>query len=83
LAKEEDLAQHWREEVVYLRSSSSRHPLIDPMQKLPHVTPLKLTRLRQPFDHPDWIFELSTIASGQSDTSQMMGVGWFHGVKRL
>jgi hypothetical protein len=49
LAKEEDLAPHWREEVIYSRSASS------PMQKLPHVTPLKLTRLRQPFDHPDWV----------------------------
>jgi hypothetical protein len=28
------------------------------MQKLPHVTPLKPTRLRQRFNHPDWVFEL-------------------------
>jgi bifunctional non-homologous end joining protein LigD len=28
------------------------------MQVLPHIAPLTLTRLREPFDHPDWIFEL-------------------------
>lgn len=28
------------------------------MNKLPHVSPLTLTRVRQPFDHPDWVFEL-------------------------
>ena len=31
---------------------------IYPMKKLPHITPLMLTRQRKPFDHPDWIFEL-------------------------
>ena len=28
------------------------------MRQLPRISPLTLTRLRQPFDHPDWIFEL-------------------------
>lgn len=28
------------------------------MRKLPRISPLTLTRLRQPFDDPDWIFEL-------------------------
>jgi len=26
--------------------------------RLPRIVPLKLTLLRQPFDHPDWVFEL-------------------------
>jgi hypothetical protein len=25
--------------------------------KLPRIVPLTLTRQREPFDHPDWIFE--------------------------
>jgi hypothetical protein len=28
------------------------------MRKLPTISPLTLTRLRAPFDHPDWTFEL-------------------------
>jgi bifunctional non-homologous end joining protein LigD len=28
------------------------------MKKLPQIKPLTLTRLRKPFDHPEWIFEL-------------------------
>jgi ATP-dependent DNA ligase len=28
------------------------------MNKLPQVSSLKLARLREPFDHPDWVFEL-------------------------
>jgi len=28
------------------------------MKKLPQILPLKLTGLREPFDHPDWLFEL-------------------------
>ncbi len=28
------------------------------MKNLPKIPPLTLTRLRQPFDDPDWIFEL-------------------------
>jgi bifunctional non-homologous end joining protein LigD len=28
------------------------------MKTLPHITPLKLTRRHEPFDHPDWLFEL-------------------------
>ena len=28
------------------------------MRKLPKIPPLKLTRRREPFDHPEWIFEL-------------------------
>jgi bifunctional non-homologous end joining protein LigD len=28
------------------------------MKKLPRITPLTLTRKREPFDHPEWIFEL-------------------------
>jgi bifunctional non-homologous end joining protein LigD len=27
-------------------------------QKLPRISPITLKRLREPFDHPDWIFEL-------------------------
>ena len=26
--------------------------------RLPRIVPLKLTLVRQPFDHPDWVFEL-------------------------
>ena len=26
--------------------------------QLPKIAPLTLTRLRKPFDHPEWIFEL-------------------------
>jgi ATP-dependent DNA ligase len=29
-----------------------------PMKKLPKISPLKLTRLRAPFDNPDWVSEL-------------------------
>jgi bifunctional non-homologous end joining protein LigD len=28
------------------------------MKQLPKIAPLTLTRLRKPFDHPEWIFEL-------------------------
>ena len=28
------------------------------MKQLPHISPLTLTRRREPFDHPDWVFEL-------------------------
>ena len=28
------------------------------MKKLPHISPLTLTRRREPFDHADWVFEL-------------------------
>ena len=28
------------------------------MKKFPTISPLSLTRLRIPFDHPDWVFEL-------------------------
>jgi bifunctional non-homologous end joining protein LigD len=28
------------------------------MKKLPRISPLTLTRRREPFDHPDWVFEL-------------------------
>jgi bifunctional non-homologous end joining protein LigD len=28
------------------------------MKKLPRITPLTLTRKREPFDHPEWLFEL-------------------------
>jgi bifunctional non-homologous end joining protein LigD len=28
------------------------------MKKLPRIAPLTLRRLREPFDHPDWVFEL-------------------------
>jgi bifunctional non-homologous end joining protein LigD len=26
--------------------------------RLPRITPIRLARLPEPFDHPDWIFEL-------------------------
>lgn len=29
-----------------------------PMRSLPTISPLKLIRKTEPFDHPDWIFEL-------------------------
>jgi bifunctional non-homologous end joining protein LigD len=28
------------------------------MKNLPRIAPLKLTRRKEPFDHPDWLFEL-------------------------
>jgi bifunctional non-homologous end joining protein LigD len=28
------------------------------MKVLPQITPMTLSRQREPFDHPDWIFEL-------------------------
>lgn len=28
------------------------------MKLLPHISPLTLIRRREPFDHPDWVFEL-------------------------
>ena len=28
------------------------------MKALPQISPMTLSRLREPFDHPDWIFEL-------------------------
>lgn len=34
------------------------HQTFIPMNKLPLVSPLTLTRLREPFDNPEWIFEL-------------------------
>jgi ATP-dependent DNA ligase len=34
------------------------HRTIRAMKRLPRIAPLKLTRSRQAFDHPDWIVEL-------------------------
>jgi len=28
------------------------------MKSLPQITPMTLSHQREPFDHPDWIFEL-------------------------
>ncbi|MDQ1406846.1 MAG: hypothetical protein QOG55_2475 [Acidobacteriaceae bacterium] len=45
------------------------------------MDPAKLTLVRQPFDHPDFLFELNTTAPGPWRTSPTVIANWFPDVE--
>jgi bifunctional non-homologous end joining protein LigD len=37
---------------------ANRYAIIQNVSKMPTLQPMRLTRRSEPFDHPDWVYEI-------------------------